>query len=118
VITSTVEQQYAMASMVAQDSETARIYYAGLESRDSLSESDRQRFDALMHVNFRGLYASHQFAGQDVSTHESRQELERTLGWLAGQPGAQQWWRAWSHSFGPAFCTDVERLIHEGEAAG
>ncbi len=42
----------ATAGLMAQDAEAARIYWDAMADRASLSESDRQRFDAMMGMNF------------------------------------------------------------------
>ncbi len=40
-------QGTGVSRLIAQDPEVARVFWGGLNDRASLSETDRQRFDAL-----------------------------------------------------------------------
>jgi len=106
------------AKMVLQDAEVARIYYVGLEDRDVLPDSDRQRFDAFMHMSFSSHASRYQLWREDVMSRETWQQAERGIRWMVTQPGVQQWWSVWRANFGDGFCAFVDALIREGEAAG
>jgi hypothetical protein len=50
----TWQSSNAQASLTVQDPELARIYWAGIADRESLSEQDRQRFDPLVGLTMTG----------------------------------------------------------------
>jgi len=95
----------------------ARIYYAGLEGRDVLSDSDRQRFDACMHMEFSNNASRYQLLREGVMNRDTWEQAERGMRWILTQPGAREWWSAWSQNFGPELHKLVERLVREADAA-
>jgi len=100
-------------SLIAQDPEVARIYWSGLEDRDSLSESDRQRFDALLSgVLF---VAAHEYSFFLDGAGNDRVWRNRVEGlkWQLRRRGVQQWWRDLSDVFEPDFRQFVNDLLHD-----
>ena len=112
------DQWSTEAQMLAQDEEVARIYYSGLQDRDILARSDRQRFDACMHMEFGNNASRYQLMREGVMNRETWKQTERAMRWVVTQPGARQWWSAWSQNFGPDFQALVENLVREGDSGG
>ena len=100
-------------SLIAQDPEVARIYWSGLADRDSLSESDRQRFDSLLSgVLFVTAQEYSFFLDGAVNERMWRNRVEG-LKWQLRLSGVQQWWRDWSVLFEPEFRQFVNGLLDD-----
>ena len=106
------------SSLLAQDSELARIFWAGMADRNSLSEPDRQRFDPLISIGMGTFFQEYDFFRDGVLSDRVWRNRKKGLGWNFQQPGMRQWWGEWRHGYEPDFCDFVDGLIREGEAAG
>ena len=105
-------------SLLVQDPEVARIFWDGLEDRDSLSEADRRRFDPLFTMQFHSDAQQFQFQRDGIGSPVQWDIVEASLRRSAQQPGVQQWLRDWRGSQSKEFCEYFDGLIREGEAAG
>jgi hypothetical protein len=83
-----------------------------------LSETDRQRFDALIALNMNALVQVHDFARDDVIGPSARENHERMSRFFFTQPGARQWWAEWRFGYDDECRDYIDGLIREGEAAG
>jgi hypothetical protein len=93
--------------ILASDREAARVFWAGLRDRSSLSEAERQQFDALITLTFTG---NRQFFMQD-----QRDELV-AFHWILGFPGVRDWWTAYRATFAGAYQGYIDRLLAERSA--
>jgi hypothetical protein len=93
-----------VSRILASDREAARVFWAGIEDRSSLTDQDRQQFDALLTLAFSG---NRQFFNQ-----AQRDELS-AFEWLLAFPGARDWWASYSVTFAGAYRDYVDRLITE-----
>ena len=84
---------------MVQDPEVARIYWDGIADRDSLSESDRRRFDPLLSIMVQGIAQQHQFQLDGIASPRAWEMTELALPWVFAQPGVRHWWREWSGGF-------------------
>jgi hypothetical protein len=113
----TTEGFTVVSRMIAQDPEVARVFWAGLEGRESLSDLDRRRFDALFALNVNAWNQGRDFAKDDVISPAAWENAERMHRWFFAQPGARQWWADWCFGYGDEVRDYVDGLIREGEAA-
>ena len=107
-----------MTAMLAQDPEVARIYAEGTTNRDSLSEADRARFNAVITLWLQAPYQHFQFERDGISSPAQWVFHAQGLAYLFQSPGAQQWWHEFGGLYGQEFRDYVDNLIREGEAAG
>jgi len=105
-------------SLLIQDAEVARIWWDGLEDRDSLSESDRRRFDPMIQLHFQTIHQEFEFIQENVGSARMWEQQERSMRWSMQQRGVQQWWIEWGVLFPQQFRDYVVGAIREGEAAG
>ena len=112
-----VAENTSSSSLIAGDSELARIYWDGLMDRSSLSEADRRRFDPLLHIFFAGWNLEYQFAEDGVIGPVVWENRRKGMSRLFQQPGMRQWWDEWGDTYGSDFVDFVDGLIREGEAA-
>jgi hypothetical protein len=110
--------QQAYGAMLAQDGDLAQLFRTGLVDRSALSDSDLQRFDALLLVFFQGNQQQFEFTREGLGLPLSSESNKRGLRRLAQQPGAQEWLREWGGTLAQEFSDHVDGLIPEGEAAG
>ncbi len=104
-------------SLMVQDPEVARIWWDGLEDRDSLSEADRRRFDPLFTMLFHSDAQQFQFQRDGIGSPAQWELVEAGLRHSAQRPGVQQWFRDWRATQGSEFCDYFDGLIRENEAA-
>ena len=109
----------AVSGRMVDDPEVARIYFTGCEDRNSLSESDRQRFDPMMTMIFGAWDQEYDFFRDDVMSERAWKRARRALIYATQLRGIRQWWKDWGRSlYGGEFQDYVDGLIREGEAAG
>ena len=113
----TAEGATATSKLIAQDPEIARIFWGGLRDRVSLSELDRQRFDALFAMNVNAWNQQHDFARDGLIGPSVWKNAERMNRWFFQQPGGRQWWAEWRFGYDSGFSDFVDGLVREGEAA-
>jgi hypothetical protein len=100
-------------AMVVQDSDVARLHRDGLKDLHSLDEYERWRFGALMQHLFSHLEDLFRFRGD--ATFDYRDEEIR---WMAGQPGAREWWKVAKRLYHPEFQSYIDTLLEEEGEAG
>jgi hypothetical protein len=104
---------------IIQDADVARFYFEGMADPNALSESDKRRFDMLIHNQLHVAAQQYEFVRDAVGSTQVWDQQERGLRWQVQQPGIRQWWREFSEvCFGTEFIDYVNGLIREGEAAG
>jgi hypothetical protein len=113
----TTEVNNVVASLIAQDSELARIWYDGSADRESLSDSDRQRFDAIMTMYVRGVNQEYQFAQDGVITPAAWASRDWWARFAFVEPGVRGYWQTYGERFDKGFRDYVDGLIRRGEAA-
>ncbi len=114
----TMEANNAISRLIAEDPEAARVFWAGLADRSSLSDSDRQRFDPMVSMVLGALDQEFDFFQDRMMSERIWRKRKRSTIWMMQQHGMQQWWSDWSRAlYEPEFCDFVDGLIREGEAA-
>ena len=114
-----MEGSNAPSRLLAEDSELARIWWAGLADRGSLTESDRERFDPLVGMSVSAFDQEYEFFEEEAMSKRVWKRRRQRMLWTMKQRGMQQWWSEWGRAlYEPEFCDYVEGLIREGEAAG
>ncbi len=115
----TMESTNGVSKLIAENPDVARVYWAGLADRRSLSESDRQRFDPMVSMSV-GVFDQEYDPLQDgMMSERVWRRRKRSMAWLMQQHGMQQWWSDWGRAlYEPEFCDLIDGLIREGEAAG
>jgi hypothetical protein len=104
--------------LLVQDPEVARIFWDGLADRDSLSESDRRRFDPMIQLQLGGVNQEYQFAQDGIIDPSIWETRTKGMRWEFQQPGMKQWWSEWGYVYPADFRDFCDGLIREGEAAG
>jgi hypothetical protein len=104
-------------TLIVQQPEVARIFWEGMEDRDSLPMADQRRFTSLMAIAFQGNHQQYQFDRDGIGSPETWEYRERSMRWLFQYPGMQQCWREQNGFFPLDFREYINRLIHEDEAA-
>ena len=114
----TAQIEFGSSAIMVEDPEVARIQWEGLADRDSLSESDRRRFDPHVGIQMRGQEQHYRFHRDGLTGPEEWQSRNRQAGWWVQQPGIQQWWREWGGQYSDDFRAHIDGLIRESEAGG
>jgi hypothetical protein len=104
-------------ALIVQDPEVARIWWDGLDDRDSLSEADRRRFDPLYTMAFHSDGQQFQFQRDGVGSPAQWELVEAGLRRAAQRPGVRQWFDDWRATQGKEFCEYFDGLIRESEAS-
>jgi hypothetical protein len=113
----TLEALNAVNGRIIDDPEVARIYHTGCEDRNSLSEPDRQRFDALTAISFGAFDQQYDFFQDDVMSQRAWIRERRAMLYMVQQRGIRQWWTEWGDIYSDEFIEFVNGLIREAEAA-
>ena len=100
---SLVEQIVNFNTTFTQDPELGRVYFAGLEDLDGLSEADRTRmaFALFSHFQiFQSMFYQHRLFTIEPDYWESWREL---ILMYYSLPGVQRWWQIRQNVFSKAF---------------
>jgi len=120
-ISSTVslgESDIAIYQLLVDDSEIQRIFRQGAADRESLSEAERDRFNAWVDMIMR-IFQRNYFIAQDGAFKPALWQGEkRGNAWIIQQPGSRQWWDENRIFYSDEFGSFLDGLIREGEAAG
>jgi len=104
--------------LTIQDPDVMRIFSKGALNLESLSETERLRFDGVIQMFLREFQQSY-FVAQDGALKPGLWEGEiKVMAWMFDQAGPRQWWDENRFGFGDEFGDYVDGLIREGEAAG
>ena len=98
-----------LAKILGGDRDIARVYWAGLEDRESLEDTERQQFDALLFLSFSAF-------AQDFATDGSRATAEFAA-FILSSSGARSWWRVYDSTHPPEFRAFVESQLERHLAA-
>ncbi len=93
-------------AMLVQNPDVARIYRDGLNNFRALTEDDQWRFGALMQYLFSGF--EDYFRLRDASIMH---DLTDDIRWIAGRPGAREWWANGKRLYHPEFQRFIDELI-------
>ncbi len=99
-------QQFRLA--IAQDPDISRLYRQGLKDLDALSEEDQWRFGALMQTLYSVFESQYR-----ARNHEIFSQVLADMAWIAGRPGARQWWGKAKRVFDPEFVRFVDASIDD-----
>ena len=86
----TTEATNAVSRLIAEDAEAARLYWAGLADRGSLSESDRQRLDPMLSMTIGAFAREYDFFQDGMMGERAWNRRKRSMSWLVQQHGTQQ----------------------------
>jgi hypothetical protein len=111
------ESDIELYRMIVDDPELTGLFRKGAEDRDSLSEIERDRFDAWTDMMMR-VFQRNYFVAQDGALKPALWQGERRANaGLIQQPGSQQWWNENRLNYSDEFGRFLDGLICEGEAA-
>ena len=104
-----------MAVVLAQDSESRRVYFGGLQNYESLSADDRNHFALLL-----GAYLANINSAVKLHSHGSIDDGALTnslnnLSWLVSQPGFPAFWTQWGGNMDPSLRARVNGILAEAE---
>jgi hypothetical protein len=102
IANSTRDAQNEVSRIIASDAGAAGVFWNGLLSgRNSLSEQDRQRFDAMLYLTFSAAQQGMQTGSDEPVT---------SLKWTLQYPGAVDWWGEYRDVFTEETQLAVEEL--------
>jgi hypothetical protein len=115
--TSRAEQRARQSEFIATTPEINRIFWAGLEEPESLSESEYRYFESIFASYFQGVAAGFDLRRERaVSTPEWEAQVA-TVEWLMAKPGWHRYWETWRAQYPTDFGAIVDDLIRASEAS-
>lgn len=106
---SLTEANNSLSALLAQDAEINRLFWACLRDRDSLSEAEQLRSDALIATYLGVIEQSHDFYAEGAITDEKRNARQAQLVWLVTQPGFAGFWKSYGSTYASSFAERVEQ---------
>ena len=107
-----------ISKLVIEHPEVMRIFSVGAPNPESLSETERIRFDGYLLLCVRQFQQNY-FVAQDGALKPALWEGEvKALACILKQAGPRKWWDGVRFGFCDEFADFVDGLIREGEAAG
>jgi len=112
------ESEIAQYKLGVDDPELVHIIERGVVDRDSLSDSDRRRFESWLGMST-AIFQRNYFMAQDGALKQAlwQGEMRANMEMLQ-QPGSLGWWNDRKGRFSDEFGEFLDGLIREGEAAG
>jgi hypothetical protein len=103
------ETNTGLSALLAQDAEINRLWWACLRDRESLSEAEQLRSDALIATYLGVIEQSHDFYAEGAITNEKRDARDARLAWLVTQPGFAAFWESYGATYAKSFMQRVEQ---------
>ena len=95
------------------------IWWRGLESPDSLSTIEWQRFQAFLSAILHVIEQGYEFSREGAISESIWNSERNRLVYLCKQPGFLKFWSTWGPLRGPDFAGEVNGIIAEiGNASG
>jgi len=97
--------------LLASDGALAELWHKGAENYDSLTDTEKARFNFLWLSAFR-IYDSLYYQIQRGTGDEILWNTElTTLNWLFSFPGTREWWRQQHFAFSPGFKEYIDKNV-------
>ncbi len=96
-----------VSRIIGADPAAALVFRSGLEDRQSLEESQRHQFDALMYMSINN------YAEQFVN----KGRFDPSIDWTLQRPGAQDWWRAYAQTYSDEFVAAIDQHLESLQSA-
>lgn len=103
------EANTGLSALLAQDAEINRLFWTCLRDRESLSEAEQLRSDAIIATYIGVIEQSHDLYAEGAITDEKRDARDAQLAWLATQPGFAAFWEAHGPMYARSFGDRVEQ---------
>jgi hypothetical protein len=102
-----------LSDQLSQDPELNRIWFDGLRSFETMSQTERRRFATYMSGAFRRYESMLHQTEQGILEEEWWNGTGRQLREMASQPGTQAWWVEARTLFRPSFRAYVDDIIEQ-----
>jgi hypothetical protein len=114
---SRAEQRANMSAFVAQSPEINRIFWAGLEEPESLSQAEYRYFESIFATYFQGITSGFDLYREHAVSVAEWETIVASLEWVVTKPGWKRYWETWRSNYPTDFSALVDDLVRKSEAA-
>jgi hypothetical protein len=107
------EQHRQLGAFLSQSPEINRVFWAGLESPESLSQADYHYFEAIVSTVLSSYESAFYLQNEDALFQREWDGQLQGLKWLVTSPSFERWWSTWRNMYGIDFVTFVDSLVVE-----
>jgi hypothetical protein len=101
-------------TLMAENPDVNRVFWAGLADSEGLAEPDRRRFESLVSLLVKAVEQSWRFHQDGILDDASWAEERATVEWLAREPGFEDFWKRYRGMINQEFVALVEEILGEG----
>ncbi len=114
--TSRAEQRIQQSGFISQTPEINRIFWAGLEEPESLSETDFRYFESIFSTYLAPFEAAFNLNREDALTTGEWEGQISAMGWVATRPGFKRYWETWRSQYATDWAAFVDEVVRQSEA--
>ena len=93
----------SLTSILGQDAETSRVFFAGLQEPDTLTEAEGRQSDALISMLLQAHEQAHDLIVTGALPAEKWTARQEQIRWLVNQPGFARYWERYSAQYEGSF---------------
>ncbi len=110
---SRAHQRIEQSAFIARSPEINRIFWAGLQEPESLSEVDYRYFESIFSAYMAPFQSAFNLNREDALSPAEWAGQSAALEWAATQPGFKRYWQKWRSSHPPDFAALVDDVLSE-----
>jgi hypothetical protein len=114
--TSRAEQKTRQSEFLSQSPELNRVFWAGLDSPDSLSEPDLRYFESIFSAYLSTFEASFNLNREAALSPADWEAQLAALGWLVKQQGFKWYWEKWREVYPKDWAAFLEEMVRRSDA--
>lgn len=115
--TSRAEQRARQSEIISQTPEINRIFWAGLEEPESLSQPEYRYFESIFASYFQGTAAGFDLYRESAVPESDWKAQVAAVEWVLTKPGWARYWDTWRHQYPTDFAAFVDDMARGSEAA-
>jgi len=115
--TSRVDRRVQLSAFLSQTPEINRIFWAGLETPDSLNPADYHYFEAIFSTVLASYEATFYLQKEDALFVTEWEVALKNVKWLVTYPCFERYWSTWREAYATDFVAFIDSLVDESKTA-
>ena len=115
--TARAEQRTQQSAFVSQTPEINRIFWAGLDEPESLSQADYRYFESIFSTYLNAFVASFDLNRENALSPVEWEGQMAAIRWTITKPGFRRYWATWRSQYAKDFAAFVDGLVSKLESA-
>jgi len=115
-VSARVDRRVQLSSFLSQNPEINRIFWAGLETPDSLNQTDYHYFEAIFSTVLASYEANFYLQKEDALFVDEWEVALRNITWFVTSACFERYWKTWKGSYATDFVSFIDGLVDKSES--